>query len=539
MLEKLTVKNLAVVEHAEIVFGPGLNVITGETGSGKSVLMGAVELVLGSRAESDVVRTGAKEAEVEAVFGGKVLRRTVTSSGRSRAWIDDESVSVSELRQFGEGMVDIHGPRANQALLEETFQREAIDDYGDIGLEDYSREYEKFTSLKKRLSELISSGGEDEVDVLRYQIEELSAANLSPEDEDIASRHAAAAHAEEIMRGANKVTEALGGDESAADILISLQPTLSALSRHLPAAEEWSAAIEDVTVRIQEISRTVADVVSRFDSSEEDMRALDERMTLINKLERKYLLKSGIPSSSRIDALLSLLERKEERLAEIENRDEKIAEMERAIASVEKDMMKEARALSEKRIKAAKRFASEVERELKGLGFIRASFSVEIKETLPSESGIDSVVYLFGPNVGEEVRPLAHIASSGEIARVMLAIKTVLSLRGAKKGRNSPTLVFDEIDANIGGEVGRTVGEKLKSLSGATQVVAITHLPQSAAFAERHFTVFKKVSAGRTCTEILEVKGEARVAELARMMGGEGPSDAVKRHAQELVGLSS
>ena len=539
MLEKLTVKNLAVVEHAEIVFGPGLNVITGETGSGKSVLMGAVELVLGSRAESDVVRTGAKEAEVEAVFGGKVLRRTVTSSGRSRAWIDDESVSVSELRQFGEGMVDIHGPRANQALLEETFQREAIDDYGDIGFEDYSREYEKFTSLKKRLSELISSGGEDEVDVLRYQIEELSAANLSPEDEDIASRHAAAAHAEEIMRGANKVTEALGGDKSAADILISLQPTLSALSRHLPAAEEWSAAIEDVTVRIQEISRTVADVVSRFDSSEEDMRALDERMTLINKLERKYLLKSGISSSSRIDALLSLLERKEERLAEIENRDEKIAEMERAIASVEKDMMKEARALSEKRIKAAKRFASEVERELKGLGFIRASFSVEIKETLPSESGIDSVVYLFGPNVGEEVRPLAHIASSGEIARVMLAIKTVLSLRGAKKGRNSPTLVFDEIDANIGGEVGRTVGEKLKSLSGATQVVAITHLPQSAAFAERHFTVFKKVSAGRTCTEILEVKGEARVAELARMMGGEGPSDAVKRHAQELVGLSS
>jgi DNA repair protein RecN (Recombination protein N) len=423
--------------------------------------------------------------------------------------------------------------------LEETFQREAIDDYGDISLKDYSKEYEKFISLKKRLSELISSGGEDEEDVLRYQIEELSAANLSQDDEDIASRHAAAAHAEEIMRGANKVTEALGGDKSAADILISLQPTLSALSRHLPAAEEWSAAIEDVTVRIQEISRTVADVVSRFDSSEEDMRALDERMTLINKLERKYLLKSGISSSSRIEALLSLLERKEERLAEIENRDEKIAELERAIASVEKDMMKEARALSEKRIKAAKRFASEVEKELKGLGFIRASFSVEIKETLPSESGIDSVVYLFGPNVGEEVRPLAHIASSGEIARVMLAIKTVLSLHGAKKGRNSPTLVFDEIDANIGGEVGRTVGEKLRQLSRGTQVVAITHLPQSAAFAERHFTVSKKVSAGRTCTEILEVKGEARVAELARMMGGEGPSDAVKRHAQELVGLSS
>lgn len=538
MLEKLTVRNLAVVEHAEIDFGPGLNVITGETGSGKSVLMGAVELVLGARAESDVVRTGAKEAEVEAVFSGKVLRRTITSSGRSRAWIDDESVSVSELRQFGAGLVDIHGPRANQALLEESFQREAIDDYGEISLADYRKQYDKFISLKKRLSELLSVGGEDEADVLRYQVEELSSANLSSDDEDIAARHAAAAHAEEIMRGANKLTEALGGDKSAAETLISLQPTLASMARHFPAASEWAAAIEDVTVRIQEISRSVADAVSRLEVGEEDMRALDERITLINKLERKYLLKSPATYSSRIEGLLSVLERKEARLAEIENLDENIAELERGIAAAEKEMMKSARALSEKRAGAAKRLAAAVEKELKNLGFLRASFSVEIKEAPPSESGIDSVVYLFGPNVGEDMRPLANIASSGEIARVMLAIKTVLSLRGGKARQNSATLVFDEIDANIGGEIGRTVGEKLRSLSRGRQVVAITHLPQSAAFAEKHFTVSKKVSAGRTCTEIEEVKGEARVAELARMMGGEGPSDAVKRHAQELVRLS-
>ena len=432
MLEKLTVRNLAVVEHAEIDFGPGLNVITGETGSGKSVLMGAVELVLGARAESDVVRTGAKEAEVEAVFSGKVLRRTITSSGRSRAWIDDESVSVSELRQFGAGLVDIHGPRANQALLEESFQREAIDDYGEISLADYRKQYDKFISLKKRLSELLSVGGEDEADVLRYQVEELSSANLSSDDEDIAARHAAAAHAEEIMRGANKLTEALGGDKSAAETLISLQPTLASMARHFPAAGEWSAAIEDVTVRIQEISRSVADAVSRLEVGEEDMRALDERITLINKLERK-----------------------EARLAEIENLDENIAELERGIAVAEKEMMKSARALSEKRAAAAKRLAAAVEKELKDLGFLRASFSVEIKEAPPSESGIDSVVYLFGPNVGEDMRPLDHIASSGEIARVMLAIKTVLSLRGGKARQNSATLVFDEIDANIGGEIGR------------------------------------------------------------------------------------
>jgi DNA repair protein RecN (Recombination protein N) len=537
MLERLTVKNLAVVEHAEIAFGAGLNVITGETGSGKSVLMGAVELVLGARAEADVVRSGAKEAEIEAVFEGKTLRRTLTAAGRSRAWIDDESVTISELREFGVGLVDIHGPRANQELLEESFQRSTIDEFGSIDLSKYRQAYKELSQLNKRMEELLAGGGEDEADVLRFQIDELSAAKLSSDDEDLAERHAAAAHAEEITENANVVTEALGGDGSAAEILSSIQPRIAAISRHLPAASEWAQSVEDLTLRIHELSRSVADVVSRFDVPEEDLHSLDERVTLINKLERKYL-KGGAKDVSRVEGLLGVLERKRNRLAEIENRDVAIEDLTLQINAAKEAAMKEARAISSLRADVSRRFAALVEKELKDLGFLRASFSVALEESEMSESGIDRVVYLFGPNPGESVRPLADIASSGEIARVMLAIKTVLSSRKGKAERASKTLVFDEIDANIGGEIGRTVGEKLSRLARCRQIIAITHLPQSAAYGESHFTVSKSVSDGRTRTEIKEVKGKARVAELARMMGGEGPTDAVKRHAQELAELS-
>ena len=288
-----------------------------------------------------------------------------------------------------------------------------------------------------------------------------------------------------------------------------------------------------VTVRIQEISRSVADAVSRLEVGEEDMRALDERITLINKLERKYLLKSPATYSSRIEGLLSVLERKEARLAEIENLDENIAELERGIAAAEKEMMKSARALSEKRAGAAKRLAAAVEKELKDLGFLRASFSVEIKEAPPSESGIDSVVYLFGPNVGEDMRPLANIASSGEIARVMLAVKTVVAEHDA-----IPVLVFDEIDSNIGGEVGRAVGEKLRAVARHHQVIAITHLPQSAVYGARHLAVAKAVSGGRTRSTIQPLEGEARVAEIARMLGGTSLTSVVEQHARELLALA-
>ena len=557
MLKRLTVSNLAVVEKAEAEFCPGLNVITGETGAGKSVLMGALDLVLGGRADASVVRDGAKEAEVEAVFelglerkvgGGETcvtVRRTVTAQGRSRAWIDDESVTVAELKELGAQLVDIHGPTANQRLAEEDFQRKALDAFGGVdlaargrkeGAKSYAELFAWLAELRTQISDLKSSGGEDELDMLRFQVNELESAELTEDDETLSERHAAAAHAEEIVENANAVTEALGGDQSAAEILVALHPRFREMAKHLPAAEAWAAEAEDLTVRIQELSRTVADAASKLDVGEADLEELDARLTLINRLLRKY--EKGIGNQgSGVGGLLELLEAKKAKLDALEHCEERVAELEAKIAVADKAVRTAGAELTKKRRAAAEKLSKAVTAELKDLGFLQAKFFVALEPIEPEAHGMDRVVYMFEPNPGEAARPLAAIASSGEIARVMLALKTCTS-KTSQTFQTSQTLVFDEIDANIGGEVGKIVGEKMRMVAKSHQVIAITHLPQSAVCGERHLVVSKAVAGGRTKTRISEVDGEDRVAEIARMLGGEKLTSVVKRHAEELLQLS-
>ena len=532
MLKKLVVSNLAVVEKAEAEFAPGLNVLTGETGAGKSVLMGALDLVLGGRADSSVVRDGAKEAEVEADFGETVVRRTVTREGRSRAWINDESVSVSELKELGRTLVDIHGPTANQKLMEEAFQRETLDATIGESSEAVKRRYDsafsELSDLRSQVSSLKSSDGED-VEFLRFQVDELASAELTEDDETIAERHAAAAHAGEIVENANAITEALGGDQSAAEILIQLQPRFREMAKHLPSAADWAAEAEELTVKVQELSRTVADAASRIDVGEEDLEELDRRLTLVNKLLRKYHV-------SQVSGLMSLLESKKAKLEGLEHREERLAELNAKIAVADKAVRTAGAELTKRRTAAAKRLSKAVTDELRDLGFLQAKFFVALEPIEPEAHGMDRVVYMFEPNPGEAARPLAAIASSGEIARVMLALKTAGS-REQGTG-NGNTLVFDEIDANIGGEVGKIVGEKMKAVAKSHQVIAITHLPQSAVYGDRHLVVSKAVSDGRTRTKISQVEGEDRVSEIARMLGGEKLTTVVRKHAQELLQLS-
>ena len=530
MLKRLTVKNLAIVEEAEADFAPGLNVITGETGAGKSVLMGALDLVLGGRADASVVRDGAKEAEVEAEFDDRVVRRTVTAQGRSRAWIDDESVSVAELKELGRARVDIHGPTANQGLLEEGFQRETLDAYGKVDRSAYAKLWSALADLRSQVSRLASSGGEDELDMLRFQVNELEGAGLSAADETLAARHAAAAHAEEIVAHANEVTEALGGDRSVTEILVRLQPRFHDMAKHLPAAAEWAAEAEELTLKAQELSRTVADAVSKLDVGEEDLDELDARLTLVNRLLRKY-------RAPDVSCLMSLLEEKKSRLDALEHREERLAELQTQVAAADAAVRRAGAELTRRRMVAAERLAKAVTRELRDLGFLQAKFFVALEPTEPEAHGMDRVVYMFGPNPGETARPLAAIASSGEIARVMLALKVVLALI-PRSSSLVPTLVFDEIDANIGGEVGKVVGEKLRTVARRSQVVAITHLPQTAVCGERHLVVSKAVAGGRTRTVISAVEGDSRVSEIARMLGGEKLTSVVKRHAEELLQLS-
>ena len=540
MLKSLRVKNYAVVESVEVDFAPGLNVLTGETGAGKSVLMGALGFALGARADASVVRDGAKEAEVEADFGDRVVRRTVTREGRSRAWVDDESVSVAELRELGRGLVDLHGPSDAMRLADESAQREALDAFGGIGadspvVQSYASRWTAREDCRRRLEALLASEPADPeaIELLRYQVDELTAAELSDDDETIAERHAAAAHAEEIVENAGAITEALGGDESAAAILASVQPRLCAIARHFPQATAWVGEAEEITLRIQELSRTIADAAAGLEGGADDLSALDARLTLVNRMKRKYLPKGG-----GVAELLSVLDAKRARLDALENRDARLKELRDEMAAADKSLKTCGTALTKVRAKVGAALAKAVTGELRGLGFRRADFSVSLDAAEPAAHGCDRVVFMFSPNPGEAARPLAAIASSGEIARVLLAL-TSATLARLPASMRAPTLVFDEIDANIGGEVGRAVGERLRSVAEGRQAIALTHLPQTAVYGERHLVVSKTVSNGRTRTHIEAVEGGERVSEIARMLGGEEITSVVRKHAQELLELSS
>ena len=552
MLARLSVRNLAIVETADVEFGDGLNVVTGETGAGKSVLMGALELALGARADASAVRDGAKDARIEAEFrdvpksvdavlddaglpacedGVLLVRRTIAASGGGRVHVNDASTTVQTLRALGRLLVDVHGPNDHQSLLDETFQRGVLDAYGRIDHAPYDSAWTRLSELKCELSRLQGADGNvaEETERLRYAVDELDAANLSADDDDdLSARHAAAAHAAEILECANAATGLLSeGDDSAASALIAASARLRDIARFHESAREWSDEIERITVQVQELSSGIAESASRLDADPETLQALDERLSLVQRLKRKY----NCPTAA---ALLELRDARAARLADLEGREERIAELTGQVAESEKAVRAAGADLSAARRKAAERLAKAITKELHGLGFLKAGFGVALSAREPDSSGCDVVDFQFAPNPGEPARPLREIASTGEIARVMLAVKAVVAAHDA-----IPVLVFDEIDSNIGGEVGRAVGERLRAVAAHHQVVAITHLPQSAVYGDRHLAVSKTVSGGRTRSTVRVMEGDERVDEIARMLGGASLTSVVERHARELIAMAA
>ena len=547
MLTRLSVRNLAIVESADVEFGGGLTVITGETGAGKSVLMGALELVLGARADASTVRDGAKEARIEAAFavpgvvdafldaaglppcedGVLLVRRAISATGGGRVHVNDAATTVQTLRALGKLLVDVHGPNDHQSLLEEGFQRGVLDAYGRIGAKDYATAWTTLSDLRAKLAELQGDSTDvaEECERLRYAVEELDAAKLTSEDDDeLPARHAAAAHAAEILDCANAATAALSeADDSAAAALVGAGARVREMARFHEAAGAWGETIERLTVEVQELAQEIADSASRLDADPEALQALDDRLSLVQRLKRKY-------ACPDVAALLALRDERARRLADLEGRGARLAALADEIAAAEAAVRAAGAKLTAARTKAAVRLARAVTKELHGLGFLRAGFDVSLAPHAPDATGCDAVDFLFAPNPGEAARPLREIASTGEIARVMLAVKTVVAEHDA-----IPVLVFDEIDSNIGGEVGRAVGEKLRAVARHHQVIAITHLPQSAVYGARHLAVAKAVSGGRTRSTIQPLEGEARVAEIARMLGGTSLTSVVEQHARELL----
>lgn len=534
MLRSLIIKNIAIVEDITVNFSDGLNIITGETGAGKSVITGSLNLILGARADKSLIRTGEKRCTVEASFhidddspinsiledagididdNIMVIRRVISKSGTKNI-INDFSTSLNTLKKIGNYLVDMHGAHDHQSLLSPAFQLQITDSYAHLN--DDKQEYQKlFRELEDLKSTKFRSFGDDQekarrIDMLSFQVSEIKDADLDEgEEEALEQELSVASNAQRIVELCSGIQEALTEDDNSAfNTLTAARQMLSELVDISGENSELLEEIQAAAIQAQEISASIADYQNRTDLDPERIFELESRLNLIYSLKRKY--------GHTLKDVIEFGERANEELQELLSLDEKRDALNKQIAEKEKILLEKAEALSKKRKAAVKKLEKEISTEVQDLGFKNGLIKIELNRTDPSLSGIDSIDFLFAPNLGENIRPLRAIASSGEISRVMLAIKAVLS-----EHDSIPTLVFDEIDANVGGEIGNAVGEKLKNIGNSRQVLCITHLPQVAVAGDHHFVVEKTVENNRTKTGIRKLEDAAKKEEISRMLGGD------------------
>ena len=536
MLTLLKIRNLALVDELAWELGAGLIGVTGETGAGKSVIVGALKLVLGERADKSLIRTGEDQCLVEAVFelthtaginpileeGGLapcddnqlIVRRTIGQSA-SRQFVNDSPVTLALLKRLGEHLVDLHGPHDHQSLLSADRQLAMLDAYAgsENQLATYRENYRAWRSKHAALEELrnAENATEHEIDLLKHQISEIDAAQLNPaEEQDLEDRWRRANNASRLMESAAAAISTLNGENGILDRLGELQRLVRDLEKLDPSISEKTASLETAAVELQDLEGNLADYTQELEINPAEAETLAERVNLIESLKRKY--------GPSLADVLNRRNTAAARLDSIENRSDKIEQLEREVAEGRKALDAAGKTLAASRRKAAPKLAKEISSQLKDLGFKQSSFEVPLNSLAdPGPHGLESADFLFGPNPGEPLMPLRQIASSGEISRVMLAIKSALAEQD-----DTPLMVFDEIDANVGGEVARAVGAKMAALGTRHQVIAITHFPQVAATASHHFVVEKEVSAGRTRSRLFPVAGETRIQELVRMLGGGG-----------------
>lgn len=553
MLQTLRVKNLAIVENVRVDFGEGLNVITGETGAGKSIIVGALGLVLGERADKSMIRAGETQCGVEATFhlpdsaevdvrlealgldpcedGLLVVRRIVQTEGAGKVVINDAAATVQALKQLGDVLVDMHGPHDHQSLLNTDFQLDLLDAFGHLWDQrhDYETIHAAMRELASQRAELESDDQavEQQLDMLRFQIKEIEDAELDGTSEEaLRHEHATVANAQRLLELSQGVGNALTEDEhSAFNAMTFVQNAMRELADIDDTAVEWRDEAKSIAVQLQELSGALGSYAAGIEGDPGRLQWLDDRLALLHKLKRKY--------GQSVEEILAFRDEAQAGLTDLEHRGERIAAIDRELAKTRKELEQRGSRLREARGKAAAKLAKAITRELKALGFEHGVFDVALTACEPKASGMDDIEFGFAPNPGEPMRPLRAIASSGEISRVMLATKAVLAAHD-----RIPVLVFDEIDANVGGEMGNAVGTKLADVSQTHQVLCITHLPQVAVHGGAHFVVRKDVSGGRTHTRMEPVTNRERVEEVARMLGGRDLTSVTLKHAREMLAKS-
>ncbi|PYK06298.1 MAG: DNA repair protein RecN [Verrucomicrobia bacterium] len=539
VLDLLRIKNLALVEELEWQIAPGFIAVTGETGAGKSIIIGALQLLLGERADKSLIRTGADLCAVEAAFSGDdlqklnprlveagvepcegdlIIKRTLSASGANRQFINGSPTTLSILKNLGDELVDLHGPHDHQSLLSPDKQLGLLDSFARA--QDQLGEYRKYyRQLQTLVAEHVAlntaeTAREQELDLLRHQINEIGAANLvADEEEEIESRYKLASNSKRLIELASAIANKLSeADTSVLSQLAETQRLLRELEKIDDSISRFSSAHATAVVELSEIARSLSQYAEKLDLDPAQLSALEQRVSLFETLKRKY--------GGSIPEVIAFGERTAERMRKIERRD---AELERLASEIEKiraQMNRSGEEVRKLRSKAAPKLSENIRRNLSDLGFRQSEFEAKLSALdEPRPNGFDAVELLFSPNPGEPLKPLRAIASSGEISRLMLAIKSALAAHDAV-----PLLVFDEIDTNVGGETAHAVGAKMQTLGRDHQVVCITHLPQVAATATSHFVVTKEVVRGRTFSTLREVTAKARREEIARMLGGKNES---------------
>jgi DNA repair protein RecN (Recombination protein N) len=557
VLVELRLENFAVIENVAVEFGAGLNLLTGETGAGKSVLIDALALLLGGKASPDVVRFGAERAVVAAVFeiepqaekavskiledngmdaddAGLILRREISTKGR--VFVNNQPATAALLKQLAPHIASIHAQNESLVSFDAGVRLELLDQFAGIQLDKVQQSFDQWKQIKSRIEEL--QQGEQErlrlVDLWNFQKREIDEAKIHPgEDENLEAQKRVLGNAEKIYSAAMHAFDLLyEGAASTSASLRSAQKHIEELIRYEPKFQEGLASLESARISIEDVGASLRDYAGAIESSPERLAEIEDRLALLDRLKRKY--------GPTLEDVIKLGEEVTRKLSEIENKDEILKQLHTELAAATEAYLQSARAISKKRYEAAKKLGKLVEGEINQLA-MKSQFRIELggtdEENNWTPCGFDQAEYLISTNPGEPQHPLDQIASGGELSRVMLALKASVESGSAKKPSAAAqrTLVFDEIDTGIGGRAAEAVGKKLKELSRAHQIICVTHLPQIATFADHHYLISKKEVSGRTRTSVREIKGEERTEEIARMLSGAKLTDTSLKHAEQMI----
>ncbi|MCI8437295.1 MAG: DNA repair protein RecN [Lawsonibacter sp.] len=552
MLSLLHIENIAIIESADISFDRGFNVLTGETGAGKSIVIDAISAVLGERTSREVIRTGAKSALVNAVFTGEVplkwledngfpadgeelmLQREIQGDGRNICRVNGRPLTVAQLRELGRQLLNIHGQHDGQQLLDPDCHLGYLDSFGKTAslLESYQSAYRSMASLRRRISELEMDEAERSrrVDTLEFQIRELERAELKPgEDEELDARKTLLRSSGKLMEAIQEAQFALAGGEDsqgACDLISEAEGAIRSVTRLSPQLEELGEKLTALRYAADDASEVIRDFSEAFDFSPEELDQLESRLDVIYRLKKKY--------GPTVTDMLDYLERSKEELEQIQEADDTIQRLEKELEQARKETVKRGTALTKARRKAADNLQKRVQEELRQLDMPKVQFVTDFApcpgQDGMDDTGMDQIQFLMSANLGEALKPIQKVASGGELARIMLALKNVLA-----EDDGIGSLVFDEVDTGVSGRAAQKVAEKMADVARRKQVLCVTHLPQIAAMADTHFSVEKGEKKGRTFTNVVRLGQEGRVEELARLIGGAAVTDVLKQSATELL----